>query len=47
MNAPEKATEIKAAITLVITFFTALWGWLGWAVIIMISCLFLDYITGS
>lgn len=47
MNAPDKATEIKAAITAVITFFSSLWGGLGWAVIIMISCLFLDYITGS
>lgn len=47
MNAPEKATEIKAAVTLVITFFTALWGWLGWAVIIMMGSLVLDYITGS
>lgn len=47
MNAPDKATEIKAAITLVITFFTSLWGWLGWAVLIMIACLFLDYVTGS
>ena len=47
MNAPDKATEIKAAITLVITFFTGLWGWLGWAVLIMIACLFLDYVTGS
>lgn len=47
MNAPDKATEIKAAITLVITFFTSLWGWLGWAVLVFLVCLALDYITGS
>ncbi len=47
MNAPDKASEIKAAITLVITFFTSLWGWLGWAVIVFLFCLILDYITGS
>lgn len=47
MNAPDKATEIKAAITLVITFFTSLWGWLGWAVLVFLICLALDYITGS
>lgn len=47
MNAPDKATEIKAAITMVITFFTSLWGWLGWAIIAFTACLMLDYITGS
>lgn len=47
MNAPEKATEIKAAVTLVITFFTALWGWLGWAIFVLLVCLVLDYITGT
>ena len=47
MNAPDKATEIKAAITMVITFFTSLWGWLGWAIVAFIGCLVLDYVTGS
>ena len=47
MNAPDKATEIKAAITMMITFFTSLWGWLGWAVIVFLFCLVMDYITGS
>ena len=32
MNAPDKATEIRALVTLIIGFFTALWGWLGWAI---------------
>ena len=36
MPAPEKATEIKAAIAAVLAFFTALWGWLGWAVLVWI-----------
>ena len=47
MNAPDKASEIKAAITLVITFFTSLWGWLGWAILVFLFCLVLDYVTGS
>ena len=47
MNAPEKAIEIKALITAVITFFTALWGWLGWAIAVFTACLVLDYITGT
>lgn len=47
MNAPDKASEIKAAITMVITFFTSLWGWIGWTIIVFLFCLVLDYITGS
>lgn len=47
MNAPDKAMEIKATIAAVIAFLTALWGWVGWAVIIWISCVLLDYIAGS
>ena len=47
MNAPDKATEIKGAIALVIAFFTALWGWLGWAILAFLVALALDYITGS
>ena len=47
MNAPEKAVEIKALITAVIAFFTALWGWIGWAVIVWISCIVLDYMAGT
>ena len=47
MNAPDKATEIKAFITLVITFLTALWGWVGWAVFIFIFAMVMDYVTGS
>lgn len=47
MNTPDKATEIKAALAAVVAFLTALWGWLGWAVIILIVCMALDWITGS
>lgn len=47
MNVPDKAIEIKAAVTAVIAFLTALWGWLGWAVIVWLACVVLDYATGS
>lgn len=47
MNAPDKATEIKAALAAVIAFFTALWGWLGWAVLIWVFCFLLDYLSGT
>ena len=47
MNAPEKAIQIKAAITAFITFFTALWGYTGWAIVILIVCIALDYVTGT
>lgn len=47
MAAPEKATQIKAGITAFLAFLTALWGWLGWAILIWISLIGLDYISGS
>lgn len=47
MTRPEKADEIKAAIAAVIAFFTALWGWIGWAILIWMTAIFLDYISGS
>lgn len=47
MNAPDKALEIKAWITAAIAFLTALWGWVGWAVIIWLAAIVLDYITGT
>ena len=47
MDAPERATEIKAAIAAIIGFFTALWGWLGWTVLIWICAILLDYVSGS
>lgn len=47
MNAPNKALEIKAIITAIIATLTALWGWLGWAVLIFAVCMLADWITGS
>lgn len=47
MDAPSKAVEIKAAITAVLAFGTALWGTIGWTVIILAVCIVLDYITGT
>jgi len=47
MNAPDKATEIKVGLAAIIGFFTALWGWVGWAVVIWIGCMMLDYISGT
>ena len=47
MNAPEKATEIKALLTAAVSFIVALLGWVGIAVAIMIACMLLDYITGT
>ena len=47
MDAPGRAQEIKAAIAAIIAFCTALWGWVGWAVIIWLVCVLLDYLAGS
>lgn len=47
MNAPDKAVEIKAAVTGVIAFITALIGPIGWIVIVWIFAMLLDYLTGS
>ena len=47
MDAPEKANQIKAFFTMILAFCTALWGWLGWAIILWILAILMDYITGS
>lgn len=47
MNAPETALEIKAFFTAIAAFGTALFGWVGWIVIVWLCALVLDYITGS
>lgn len=47
MNAPERALEIKAALTGILSAVAALLGWAGVAVVIMVICIVLDYITGS
>lgn len=47
MAAPDKATEIKAAITAGIALVTALIGPVGWVVIIWMFAMILDYLTGT
>lgn len=47
MSAPDRAQEIKGVIAGIIGFLTALWGWIGWAVIIWAAAIVLDYISGS
>lgn len=47
MNAPDKAVEIKAAITGVIMFITALIGPVGWIVLVWVFAMMMDYLTGS
>ena len=47
MNAPDKAIEIKATVTGVFAFVTALIGWVGWGVMLFAACLFVDYLSGS
>lgn len=47
MSAPDKALEIKAAVAAVVAIVTSLLGWTGIAVVILLICIVLDYITGS
>ena len=47
MNAPDKAKEIRGVVAAAIGFLTALWGWIGWAVIIWAAAIVLDYLSGS
>ena len=47
MPAPDKASEIKGVLAAILAFLTALWGWIGWAVIIWVACFLLDYISGT
>lgn len=47
MNAPDKATEIKAGISAIMALITGVLGWTGVAVAIFIVCMVLDYVTGS
>ena len=47
MNAPDKASELKAVVTLTLSFLTGLWGYLGWAIAIFIVSMAADYVTGS
>ena len=47
MSAPDKAQEIKALVTAGMSMVVALLGWVGIAVLIMLICMLLDYITGT
>jgi len=47
MGAPTKAQEIKAFLAAGVAFFTALWGWAGWIIFLLILAIVLDYITGT
>ena len=47
MDTPDRATQIKALLAAALAFLTALWGWLGWMVLLLIVCMGLDWITGS
>ena len=47
MNAPDKAAEIKATVTAIAAFGTALFGWVGWLIILWLLATALDYITGT
>ena len=47
MNAPETALEIKAFFAAIGAFGTALFGWVGWVIVIWLCSMVLDYLTGS
>ena len=47
MNAPDKALEIKGTITAILAMLTTLWGWTGWAVVIWLACIAVDYVAGT
>ena len=46
----ELDTNLSAAQAMILALAaagTALWGWLGWLVLVWVSCMALDYITGT
>lgn len=47
MNAPNKAQELKAFLAAGVAFLTALWGWVGWSIFLLVIAIALDYITGT
>ena len=47
MTPQERAQDIKGAIVAVVAFLTALWGWLGWGILLLACAMLVDYITGS
>ena len=47
MDTPDKAAEIKAAAAALIALGTALFGWVGWMVVLWLIAMALDYLTGT
>ncbi len=47
MDTPDKAAEIKAAAAALIAFGTALFGWVGWMIVLWLAAMALDYLTGT
>ena len=43
----DRIIKIKAAVTAAISCGTALFGWVGWVVLIWLCAMLLDYVTGS
>ena len=43
----DHVTEIKAACAAAVAVLTALWGWFGWLVVLLVACMVADYLTGS
>ena len=43
----EKAGDIKLFLTGLAASLTALWGYLGWAIVFLVLAMAADYITGS
>ena len=47
MDAPDKAAQIRGAAAAFIAFGTALFGWVGWLIIIWLLAMAMDYLTGT
>lgn len=47
MQVPDKIDEIRGIAALLLATLTALWGWMGWAIIIWVVCVVLDYASGT
>ena len=47
MNNDNIFLVVKAAVTAAMGAFGAAFGWLGWLVLAWVSCMALDYVTGT
>lgn len=43
----DSTTTIKAFLIALVAAGTAIWGWMGWLIILWVVCMVLDYVTGS